>query len=139
MKTPNYVYGIWFVGNPRGDWLGQLYKDSSDGQWVFKYRFRYYDHADPDNDAFSGKDKKSWYAFGYNGTDDKIPSMVAHMEATLFRFLEMRYGHKIDFVDLQCREDDPSFMEKLSSRPWCHVQSVTPEEFERMERGEQAG
>lgn len=130
---PVYHHAIWFVGNKRGDWMGKLVKQ--DGKWLFEYRFRYYDPADPQNDAWSGKDTKSWYAFqSKDDSDEQRDRLLYLLEHGLIPMLEARYGNKVDVVDLQCRNDEQKFFDAITSRPWCHAKEVTPEEFEAMKQ-----
>ena len=126
-----YYHAIWFVGNPAGDWMGQLFKDG--GKWVFEYRFRYCDPANPDASPFEFKDRKKWYAFATeDDSDAELARIVDVLETKFLPVLEMRYGNKMECVELKCDQSNPRFFIELASREWCHVKQVTAEEFEAM-------
>lgn len=128
---PKYYYGIWFIGDGRSDWMASLFKN--DGRWVLEYRFRYYDPNDPNNDAHSGKDKKSWCrAEGKDDSDETAEKLADGINKVLRPVMEFRYLSKMDFVDMHCRNDEPRFIEQLSSRKWAHMKKVTKEEFEKL-------
>ena len=51
---------IWFLAGKSMDWNCAVMRRPEERVVRVCYRFRYYDKADPDNDAWSGKDRKSW-------------------------------------------------------------------------------
>lgn len=53
------LQAIYFLSGHDQDWMAGINR-APDGTLTLNYRFRYYDPADPGNDAHSGKDRKSW-------------------------------------------------------------------------------
>ena len=128
--TPKFYHGIWFVGNATGDWMGSVYKE--DGKWMLEYRFRYYYPNDPGNDAFSVQDKKNWYKFGTKDDSEEDRAKMVQAIEMIMPVMALKYGNKVDFVDLDCDQSSPKFFFELASRPWAHVKQVSEEEAEAM-------
>lgn len=61
-----------------GDMTGLLWRfEATPEDWVFTYRFRYY--AGPNNGAWDGRDRKSWYAIPTKGTEATILNKITEM------------------------------------------------------------
>ena len=54
------IRALYYVAGREQDWMGAI-NQQADGSVELTYRFRYYDPEDPDNDSWSGKDRKKWY------------------------------------------------------------------------------
>jgi hypothetical protein len=128
----SWVYGQWFVGDGKSDWLGTLGIDAKDDVWVLEYRFRYYE----DEKAHDSKDRKNWYhTRGPDKSDATRDKFLAGVKMLLL-LLEAKFGAKADFVDLQCGADNPKIFFEISSRPWSHMRVATPEEEAAIQKAE---
>jgi hypothetical protein len=116
-KIAVYHDSIHFVGSGEKDWMGTVTREG--GRWKFRYRFRYYNSADP----FDVKDEKNWYGFGSQGdSPEELAQMRAAIEA-MRPVMEAEYGSEMETLELQCFNDDPKFMFELLSRDWAHVKT----------------
>lgn len=112
----NYYYGMWFVGNHEADWFAKLFK--RDGKWILAYRFRYYDGKKPG--AFND-DSKNNYAFS---TKDDSPEELARMLGTIANLqplMQFRFGSEVDFVKIECFNDEPQFFDAIAGKSWIHI------------------
>jgi hypothetical protein len=111
-----WIYGIWYCGNKTGNWMGML--GLEEGRWVFRYRYRYY----RDTKAFGSNDIKNEYVLTTRSGDmASLPQLVDKLLKAMIPFLVKGYESEIDFVDLQCPNDDPKVMFELGSRPWTNM------------------
>ncbi len=112
-----WMYGIWFVPGEDKDWLGQLYKE--DGKWVFKYRFRYYSNRS--TDLFDDKDRKSGYIVKAETRSEEDKQKLLSVIHQVVSAVEVEYGNEVDFIRLECSNDDPRMIAEMEKRSWCHV------------------
>jgi len=122
-----YMHGIWYVHSRdnSGDWLAQLGK--AGGKWVLQYRFRYY----ADDKSVGSEDKKNWVEARAEDDSDASRDKMLGALKVLLPLIEVRYGVRHEFVDLQCAPSDPKFMFELAMRPWCHMKRLTKKEMEK--------
>lgn len=119
-----YIYGIWFCGNGKQDWMACLSRKDGEG-WKLQYRFRYYS----DDLAFESKDTKNWYSFTCTDSSDECGRVTAEkVNELVHSMLGRDMGTTIDFVDLQCRGDDPKVFFEMGSRPWSNMKVMSKEE-----------
>lgn len=92
-------------------------------QFQAVYRFRWYDPKDPRNDAFSGKDRKSWYSIKTESKEDAFKAINALI--TGLKQLGIR-----DVWDIQRGEDESfeSFLERFKQAPFVHMKVMSKEE-----------
>jgi hypothetical protein len=125
-NTPQHYYGMWFVpaaDNSR-DFFAMIVKE--DGKWKMKYRFRYY--SANSSGPFDGKDEKHCYtATAKDDSDEQLQQMVAVMTAIVAP-LEKSFGRPVDFVELNCANNDPKFLFEVASRPWMHFKPAGQED-----------
>lgn len=77
LSPDRYIYAWVFVAIPPGkiapnggDVTAALDRKMDEpNRWTVKYRMRYY--ATKDNDAWDGKDRRSWYQMGFIGTEEE--------------------------------------------------------------------
>lgn len=117
MVIDENTIGIWFMNlSATSDWMGHLYLE--EGRPHLRYRFRYYDPADPSNDPFSYKDSKSWWSASFNGTKEE----AIHTVRQLVRELESQSGNKCD--ELLMRDGNVKrFFNALSRKMWAHLKT----------------
>jgi len=93
-----YVSMVWFAAWQNTDWLAILYKNSPlEQNWHLADRFRYYDPADPDNDAFSGKDCKSGYSATFKGAEEVARTHLRHVGVMLLQVNQGEELHEVAF------------------------------------------
>jgi hypothetical protein len=109
------LIGMWYVQiDSMSDWMGYLKKEP-DGVVSVEYRFRYYDRDDPDNDAHSDKDTKSW-----GGAHSKMEPAEAIEYMRFIANAMCVMGGKMYEV-LMHDGDTDRFMRELSEQPFAHV------------------
>lgn len=114
--------GIWYIHiSSNLDWMGYLYSD--DDKIKMAYRFRHYDETDPDNDAHSGKDRKSW-TYGELTNAATVENAIEFMRSAA-RHLESlsgKLGMSEEVLMTEAGVDD--FMKRLSEKPFAHMKVV---------------
>lgn len=116
MTIDENTVGIWFVSvSDTQDWLGTLV-DLGNGQLKIEYRHRYYDEKDPNNDAFSGKDRKSWYS-----AQTKMPREEAIEVMRLL--VRVMPGKSYELLMGPDRNVD-EFLERFKKMPFVHMKRV---------------
>ena len=98
ITSDDYVLGIWSLSNPgKQDWLAIVRKDSTTGQWVLKYRFRYY----VDDKLWDSEDRKSGTVVEIDGSapEDKMVELVEGMQKTL---IEGGFGNNKENIVVHC-------------------------------------
>lgn len=114
--TENTI-AIWFLQlTDISDFIAHLKK--TDEGLVLQYRFRYYDEEDPGNDAFSGKDRKTWYTAKWKGVEAK--ELVIETVRTMLGRMEEASGYKSDELLMQNGDLD-AFFEEFKKRPYAHL------------------
>lgn len=121
--TDNTI-GVWFavLPNNSGDWMAHL-ETLPDGKLQMKYRFRYYDKEDPDNDPFSGKDRKVWM----KGVTDKTEEEAIDAIHLMMKMMTAERKWEV----LKGERTAQEFMEEFMKLPFAHAKQVTQEEYER--------
>ena len=77
-----HFVAFWVLGlSKMGDVMGAAWLEKDSGRYRGKMRIRKYDPEDPDNDAFSGKDQKDWYAIDYGTERPDFSEQRQRMEA----------------------------------------------------------
>lgn len=141
-KPGRYLLGIWFLAGEDSDFMLTAWtdEDPSKGKckWEAEYRFRYYDAEDPDNDPFSGKDRKSFYRITTDSMDefevlDNIHQMVGLL---MDPPVKLEYEYKQKFFAPICSSDPEFIKAQLKNQPWCHMKEVSKEEYAEMQNKE---
>lgn len=132
IKPGRYLIGMWFAAAEGHDFMLTLYTDGDPNgdktEWTAEYRFRYYDESDPDNDAFSGKDRKSFYTGTFTGSQDEAYATTLEFMDRLRSLTGKSLYHSFSFMPL-FSADVKFIAEQLTQQPWAHVKKVTPEEY----------
>lgn len=102
------------------DVLAQLHRELPAGEWVYEYRFRYYE----DEKFHDSADRKS----GYRGTFPGVTSEEAIWErvgvvASLMLKELLPPGFTVDVVDIQTDEPE-AIAYLLGQRPWASAKRV---------------
>jgi hypothetical protein len=122
VDVKSWIYGIWFMVRKDGkaDFAGKLMR--TDHKWVFDYRLRYY--APDSTDPFDGKDTKQRYRAWM--ADDSDASFKRALQALQDFFAQAREigFENVQFVLLECFEDDPKIIFELGSKPWAHIKRI---------------
>lgn len=117
IKNENYYHGIWFTPiDDMSDVMATLYEE--DGQWIIRYRFRYY--ADEDSDPHFGGDKKSCYTV-------KIPSLKEgeRVAEGMFKALEEAPLFELDFLPLGVKGDKVMDIILKDPPKWMHINKMS--------------
>lgn len=127
-KDGRYFVGVWFIGDGETDCMYALYRDSSDpeNKWTMIYRFRYYES----DDAWDGKDRKSWYKTTGTGTEAQMETNVKFVIDKIvdsWPDFKHRPVATNDFVPMHS-DNVTHNLETFTARPWVHVR--------KMEKGE---
>jgi len=122
--------GMWVVdfregGEVVGDWTGVV-QEEDDGTFSVVFRTRAYDRDDPDNDPWSGKDKKTWYRA--KPKSDVREEVIEQMEA-MASVMASQFCGEHDSILME-NGDVEAFARELESRPWAHTKTLTKEEYE---------
>jgi len=122
--------GIWFkkCNNGMADIMLSLYK--KDGKIHISYRIRHYDKADPGNDAFSNKDRKTWF----HGVSEGSQDVQEHIEKTRLFLKTLDLVEQKSFPVEECLMTDKGpeeFMERFKKLSFVHLKKVDKEEYER--------
>lgn len=80
------------------------------------YRFRWYDPDDPRNEAFSGKDRKSWYVMPNLSLDKAFEVSEVLLEG--FRKIGVKTIYELIRGE---DETDDSFMNRFQEAPFVHM------------------
>lgn len=119
------VRAIYFASGDNCDWMAGV-NELPNGCVNVCYRFRYYDPADPGNDAWSGKDKRSW--FGAEGKPGKptlktaLKTMQRLMDALQERGFTPRGG--IACKLLRGNMTHKQFMREFQALPFVSVRTL---------------
>lgn len=62
IKLDESIRALYYIAGPMQDYMAGV-NERDDGSCEVRLRFRYYDPRDPDNDAYSDKDAKSWHGY----------------------------------------------------------------------------
>lgn len=116
--SKDYVAGIWMVGGQTKDWMACIWVDAETGEGKMAYRFRYYNHKNPLNDAWSGEDRKVW-THG-SGDPDGLPGMVETMHQVA-GLVSLAHGMPIEFIPSGTGDE---VLKKLLAQEWCHSQPL---------------
>ncbi len=137
-RDGHYCIGVWFAsgfmpfGGPfgskgvqQGDVMMAIFREgpsAEEGKFRYtgQYRFRYYNPASVDPD--DGLDRKKWYSMEFEDTSDEL------VEAKMNGFAQKAFGlvGPVDHVQMMT-SDCNAIIERISSRPWCHLSSVEDE------------
>lgn len=116
--------GIWFTafrhGPLQGDVLMTLERGVG-GEYPCHVRLRFYDPADPGNDAFSEKDTKRWVR-GTISADSDAAAVAQVRERAL-----TLPGTITERGELLMESTPEELFERLQSQPWCHWKTIDPE------------
>ena len=133
-KEGRWFLGIWFLAYDGWDSMMSVHTDDyhpGSCEWEMDYRTRYYDPDDPDNDPFSGKDKKSGYRLSRKGTEEEV---VASVETVIGKLTEFNEPIKKFFCPLYS-SNPLECLELLKKQPWVHMKEVSKEEYEAQKGG----
>lgn len=130
MELTKDTVGMWYLQLDNvTDWLCHLSK-SEDGAYTFEGRIRHYDKENPDNDAFSKKDKKIWYEVP---VFVKNPTVALHLARRIVTVLERKSGNKA--IELLMKDGDvDGFMDRLAAQPWAHIKKLPMSQGKRMRK-----
>jgi hypothetical protein len=111
---------IWYIHlDENTDWLAGLSLKGAELELL--YRFRYYDANDPDNEPFSGKDRKSWTRVTIKETKEEALNKIREIVCKL----EQASGKKADELLMR---DGPHRVERfanaLSRFRWAHAKRI---------------
>ena len=122
MKLTKDTVGLWyFQVNETTDWLAHLFK-IDDGAFKLETRFRYYDPDDPGNDAFSIKDRKSWYELTIREQDVAV---VLKKVRFVVMMMEKQSNHGEPAVELLMDEQGvDGLIDRLKAQPFAHTQTI---------------
>ncbi len=110
----DHVHAVWFVGWHGGDWMATIWEH--DGEARNSTRFR----CHRDDRVFDSDDTKEW-KFGA-GPLDEVPAMM-----TLLNKVMAKLSTEVDVHDFERVDVDGNIhvmIDKLSSRPWCHMKKI---------------
>jgi hypothetical protein len=71
IRLDESIRAVYYIAGPLQDYLAGI-NEVDDGKCEVYFRFRYYDLRDPDNDAYSDRDRKSWHAFAASNLDEAL-------------------------------------------------------------------
>lgn len=134
-KKGRYITGIWFIAYKDKDVVVCMYTDDTVidkttlVQWHLDYRFRYYDPADPMNDPWSGKDRKSRYHAKSDGlkSEEEMLRETHHAIDIIFK----HSGGEQKFFAPMFSADAKICIDVMSKQPWAHVKQMSKEEYEK--------
>jgi hypothetical protein len=113
-----YVEHIWYVAFEGTDWMCVMYKDTTDGPWIGRYRFNYY-HSDQ---PFDEKDKKNVYQMSLkDGGEESRKKMVHTLE--IFSTI-MTTKMEGECWSLPVQGDAIKAVSVLDKQPWIHKRHV---------------
>lgn len=128
LSEKTWLRGMWFYALPdrMGDFMGAMLKEA-DGVWRIRYRFRYY----RDRVAFDSKDEKNWYCIQPEPGQPE-PGQPAQLNLTkafeafdgAIRKTCEQIGARLDFIEFDCRGDDPKIMAAFAERGYMHSKCV---------------
>lgn len=128
-----YYVGMYNVRLPKvihppygGDITGLLWRyEATPGDWVFVYRFRWY--QTPGEDA-EGKDRKSWYAGKIQGTEQKAQDMVRNLMRIASGAAVLTTGCEAPIDFLEVRGDSNKAWQAMmeANKSWLHVTARIP-------------
>lgn len=119
------LQAIYFLSGRDQDWMAGI-NQQPDGTLTLSYRFRYYDPADPGNDAHSGKDRKSWTHMSSKPGTPLQESLDA-MQKIMSTIEDAGYVPKggISCTLIRGSMTTEQFMEAFSELPFVHKQTGT--------------
>jgi hypothetical protein len=113
---PQHTFlALWFISFPveaKMDIMGAIWRDGDSGEYLGRYRFRYYDPLDPGNHPLSGKDRKKWFSTKYK----ERPNVTEFKEQLIV--LAETLGGKLEWTDKERSGDET--IAYLRTCPWAH-------------------
>jgi|SRR5687767_7612447 len=132
IKTENFYFGFWtaVLSGHKGDVLGCLWREASDGTLYLKYRFRYF----VDTKVFDSDDPKSWYLI--TSCTDQSDAKALKMRDDFTEVMRIGYesGHlsSVSYVAVNGNGDAMAKACADPERPYLHCLEVSAEEFDQM-------
>lgn len=123
------LQAIYFLSGRNQDWMAGV-NTNPDGSISLRYRFRYYDPFEPDNDAHSGKDRKHWRQMdsgpGASLQDalDAMQKIMATLEAAGYK---PKDGLSCTLIRGSMTTDQ--FMAAFSELPFVHKAARRPDDM----------
>ena len=106
---------ISFPAEAKMDMMGAIWRHGDTGEYLGRYRYRYYDPLDPGNHALSGKDRKEWFEIKF----EKRPDITEIKEAVTA--LAKRSGGKLHWTNKKRSGDEMAAY--LKTLPWTYHES----------------
>ena len=107
---------VCFMQIPGGDLLASI-EPLADGA-KFTFRFRWYDPDEPHNDAFSGKDTKSWYNVSCKSLKD-----ARRMLDLLIQGSTQMGAGPAHIIERGPTESFESFFDRFKDSPFVHTKT----------------
>lgn len=122
-RPGQYILGLWFVRErdnvpikDRFDWLAMVWKDTTDGPWLCRYRTCQHVSEGLLKDG-APPDKRSWYQAEIDGSlsDDM---MIEQMETMAMQIADF---NDVPMASVHVQGDFEHALTLLQTQPWFHV------------------
>jgi hypothetical protein len=122
IKNTDYILGVWFSENKRGNILVTVKKDVVTG-WECECRLRLY----VDEKVFDSDDKKTVYRISFDSglTEEQIAEKVTKLFKTKFLVL---FPNNYEFVEIKGGMD--KFIYEIAKRGWSSIKRMDKAEYE---------
>jgi hypothetical protein len=114
-EETDYILGVWFAADKKGNNFYQWVKRDKDGLWHIQVTFRY----NKSHDAWDDKDEKRRQ--NYTSIEPNEEKMILHING-IFDVIKKQYTAFNDILMVQ--GNTAKFMGLMNTKDWLHTKMV---------------